>query len=232
MTCGHRVQLKCFLAGLVIATTMMCLELLLSHHRTDSSNVPNFNIDAMSSAYHATREQNHSAMDITTELPRTSVLCHSFTARLGNIMFQYASCLALAKHLNASLVLLNDWRLQGLLQQPHATDSALKQRCQKARKIRARWCCAFDKRLLNLSPGRDYFLTGFLQSWKYFVKYDSEIRQALTFRDEVVATATKIVQSLRNAHRGVLVGVHVRRGDYTRSDRVKQGYKMAPVVTF
>nr|KAG5698892.1 hypothetical protein BaRGS_006786 [Batillaria attramentaria] len=162
-----------------------------------------------------------------------SLTSFSIKGRLGNWLFHYASSLALAKRLNAHLVMLKCRRLNRTLESTITNDPDLEQQCADAEYVDARFCCVFYPALFDLPPNRSYVIDGYLQSWRYFSWCDAEVRKALTFKEKIVAKATSVVQTLRNASRGsVLVGVHVRRGDYLKEHMSEVGRKAAPANYF
>ncbi|ESO85692.1 hypothetical protein LOTGIDRAFT_107907 [Lottia gigantea] len=84
---------------------------------------------------------------------------------------------------------------------------------------------------------KSFRVSNYLQSYKYFEKYQDEVRSILTFRDEIVKTATLKLENLlsekyggeikRKSFNRTLVGVHIRRGDYLGKNKQKFGYKVA-----
>ncbi|CAG2218660.1 FUT1_2 [Mytilus edulis] len=90
--------------------------------------------------------------------------------------------------------------------------------------------CAYDKNILNFNNSQNIRLGQYLQSWKYFYDFRSQLRKQFTFRDLLLQEAkSKIVQTVKRFNIGstrdvTLVGVHVRRGDMVNH---KFGYNIA-----
>lgn len=128
--------------------------------------------------------------------------------RLGNMMFQYASTLGIARKNNMSPICnisatpLFDkcFTLGGV------TDGIVTNTQTVSENH-----FSFDSTLFDLQwRGSDHYdLIGYCQSEKYWKHCEDEIRQNFTFSDEVRGVASDMLPE------GVLVSVHVRRGDYT-----------------
>ena len=89
----------------------------------------------------------------------------------------------------------------------------------------------YDSTFENLPTG-DTVLTGYYQSWKYFQRYASELRQQLQFRPGYLSRASAFMANVRNSscpHCGpkTFVGVHVRRGDRVKTRHYRQFYRVA-----
>ncbi|PVD20579.1 hypothetical protein C0Q70_18735 [Pomacea canaliculata] len=161
-------------------------------------------------------------------LNRSKVICGSFSARLGNQMFQYASLLGIALKTNRIPVFLKTSSLlYDVLRNTSIIDNSVKYSNQCHENfIREPVCCKFFPRFFELDPNKNYTIGKFLQSWRYFFEHEAEIREALKFKDSVVSQARKVVDSLRQKYNRTLTGVHVRRGDYLTNVK---GYKAAPL---
>ncbi|KAK7501365.1 hypothetical protein BaRGS_00007490 [Batillaria attramentaria] len=168
---------------------------------------------------------------VLDEYPK--LICHYFTGRLGNEMFQYASILGLAYATNRTAVFMRSEQLDTVLEKPttHPTKQKwLEARCLKAPKEKyERSCCTFNDQLFNLEPDFDYYIALYLMSWKYFKGADKEIRHALTFKQSIREEAAEIVRGYRQVFQGsTLIGVHARKGDLEDDYNTKLGY---PTVT-
>ncbi|VDP21359.1 unnamed protein product [Soboliphyme baturini] len=117
------------------------------------------------------------------------------SGNLGNMMFEYASLYGLAKTNN--------------LKPYFACDNGLLYESFKVTITR-----------IERPPEGLTFVSGYLQSWKYFVNYFEEIRKEFTFEDRVRETCEqqfdKILKKLDVASSYVSVGIHARRGDFVR----------------
>ncbi|KAK7105258.1 galactoside alpha-(1,2)-fucosyltransferase 2-like [Littorina saxatilis] len=175
-----------------------------------------------SSSLEASSQVAHSS-DNTKRL-----LCHWFTARLGNELFQFASTLGLALTLNRTPVFFGSHHLPNVLKtfnQISANSSTFVNRCQKAATVREVSFCKFDDKFTHLYPGHDFTIGTYLVSYKYFEHHELEIRKALTFTDKIRNESSHVVHVLRQKHNtSTLIGVHVRRGDMTSERNIKLGY--------
>ena len=171
--------------------------------------------------------------------PNRSVICHTFTkGRLGNHLFEYASILGIAETTGKSVFFSNADELRDVLKNPgeHGLRVNMESRCRLAETLRESHGCQYDRRLIDLEPGKDYDIGDYLQSWMYFYRLRDEVRKALTFTDEIVRNATRVVDSLKLEFPDTtLVGIHVRRGDLAATDDETlraQGYLTAPADFF
>lgn len=64
----------------------------------------------------------------------------------------------------------------------------------------------------------DVFLVGYWMSWKYFEKFDQEIRQDFTVRNNLVSHLSNIENEIRNSDS---VSIHIRRSDFTSEKNTK-----------
>lgn len=165
--------------------------------------------------------------------PSKSVICHTFSpGRLGNHLFEYASILGIAETTNKTFFFFNDEELQKVLKHPPVQESSLlmRDRCRHAEKLWNSRGCQYDRRLINLEPGKDYVIGDYLQSWLYFDVTRDAVREAVTFADDIVRNATRVLNSLKlQFPNTTFVGVHVRRGDLVTKWRQlsPQGYLTA-----
>jgi hypothetical protein len=70
----------------------------------------------------------------------------------------------------------------------------------------------FDRNFFNAN--KDVYLQGYWMSWKYFYKYDKQIREAFTIKKELVRHLDKVVSELQSSNS---VSIHIRRTDLTDS---------------
>ncbi|KAL8616139.1 hypothetical protein ACOMHN_066626 [Nucella lapillus] len=170
----------------------------------------------------------------TLTAPATpKLLCVSFTGRLGNELFEYASTLGLALTLNRAPVFQGSVQLSSVLQHfavspAKLTASQLNERCRKARVMGETSCCKYREEMARLDPAHDYRVGTYLQSYRYFHRHFAHIRSALTFNDDIRAQAGRTVRELRQKQpSSTLIGVHIRHGDMTSQRNQKLGYPVA-----
>ena len=90
----------------------------------------------------------------------------------------------------------------------------------------------YDRRLVrDLPRDRHVVLDRYLQSWKYFVDVDAELRRLFRFDEDVLRAASSALTLAVGSsdHRDALkVGLHVRRGDVAQQDQlIRLGYVVA-----
>ena len=67
---------------------------------------------------------------------------------------------------------------------------------------------------------------GYLQSWKYFESSSDAVRKAFTIREKYLLEARAFLD-LHTKPRHVLIGVHIRRGDFVSDYNTGLGYTVA-----
>ena len=152
--------------------------------------------------------------------------------RLGNMIFAYASTLAIARKNNLIPVLPSGSKLRDIFQ---VTAGVLDKRRSSGpwSSFHEKQACAFDRRTLHLKTGRNVEMVGYLQSWKYFSNFEDEVRRQLRFVDGIRTRAEAYIRSVverhfgRNSSDAVTVGIHVRRGDMTSEESYQHGYSVA-----
>jgi hypothetical protein len=152
---------------------------------------------------------------------------------LGNQMFQYAAGLALARRLGTRL--LTDTRWFDPRRRPGATDHLTRPyhlslfgiRADGELKRRLATALLRPTTFAETRPGYDpaiealegtVLLDGYWQSYRYFDRYEPEVRSAFRFPDVISAEGRKVQRAIEGA--GAPVAVHVRRGDYVRNPKV------------
>lgn len=134
------------------------------------------------------------------------ILFNSPSWRLGNQMFQYASALGISRklkvpfHYNVDKTYLNDCFVLG---------SAINEQCQPTA-IYSEPSFMFDENTFHFPDTHDIELHGYFQSEKYFKHCESLIRENFFFEKRIRERAADSLPT------GVLVSIHVRRGDYTK----------------
>ena len=209
--------------------------LSLNGRKSQNSSAPRASNDAQyTSQTHA--EIDYDAAKRQTSLETHKLICISFTGRLGNQLFQYASVLGLARQLRRVAVYEGGALLDSILKhppRPTAHDGQYSDRCRKARVHWETSCCRFNPDFLRLDPRVDYTVGQYLQSWKYFEGFEKDVLNALQFSDRVWQSANESIGRHRKRFGGrTLVGVHVRRGDYLLKVHVGMGYRTAPAAYF
>lgn len=106
--------------------------------------------------------------------------------------------LGMAQTTNTSFFSCNDDILQKVLKTPPVQRRSLlpKFRCSLAQ-LRERHGCQYDRRLVNLEPGKDYDIGVYLQSRLSFDAIRNEVREAMTFNDDIVRDTIHVETYLR-----------------------------------
>ncbi|XP_048764984.2 galactoside alpha-(1,2)-fucosyltransferase 2-like isoform X2 [Ostrea edulis] len=171
-----------------------------------------------------------------------NVVCVLIQGRLANAMFQEAFVYTFAKKKNKAAVvfsgenpLANIFTLEGLNWTYDNTKS-----CSCYSMYEDKWDCAFDDTFenLHLHDKQTVRVLGYFQSWKYFKGHEKEIRRLFTFKQNIEEKTHSILLSIISSlkYKGVtdktvLVGVHIRRGDYVSNKVfVDFGYNVASEI--
>ncbi|KAI8776505.1 galactoside 2-alpha-L-fucosyltransferase 1 [Biomphalaria glabrata] len=156
-------------------------------------------------------------------------LSTSFTGRIGNQMFIYATMVGLARaqnrmpFINTGGDLLTIFPITNIRTDINTTGWSV---------IGESGYATFDSKFMNL-PQRNLTLAGYLQSWRYFLHAQDEIRQEFTLVPSLQKEADAVLASCRShLQNHVIVGVHVRRGDFVLDHKQKFGYGVANASYF
>lgn len=87
----------------------------------------------------------------------------------------------------------------------------------------------FSRDLINLNTTHNWMLDGFFQSWKFFSGKEKHVRSLITFRAQFVNQAQVYLDSISSTN-SIKIAIHVRRGDFTTSLRIMQGFTVADAV--
>ncbi|OWF52800.1 galactoside 2-alpha-L-fucosyltransferase 1-like [Mizuhopecten yessoensis] len=167
-----------------------------------------------------------------------SYLCPYFRGGLGNLMFMYASIYGMAKEKSMGIGIYKDMELYKLF---NITENAIEdqQICNKAVEIFEYRPCAYDVETTGFTSSKNIKHSSYLQSWKYFQQVDDDIRAQFVFKDSIQSRAGDVLRqavksyfntsssSRSNDKTLTIIGVHIRRGDYLKKDKIKYGYAVA-----
>ena len=178
---------------------------------------------------------------------RAAYVFMPYYGRFGNNLFQYASAYSIARDTYRTVVIQGaasdafKAMLRGIAAPVHWLERPIETLMEGAAgKYQAD---------LTRQSDRDVNLCCFLQSWRYFQKYAADIRKEFTVRDDLIAAARKLRQQALDRHITTItrsgdtfrpitaqdvtvVGVHVRRQDFTLQQMNKRGYVAAPKSYF
>lgn len=172
----------------------------------------------------------------------SGIVCITFMGRLGNLMLEYAFLYAMAKSKGLYPIIPEDSNLPKIFSIHNTTLSRIglpKDACLKLPFHKERWGLSFDEHLFKIprSKRENYRFHGYFQSWKYWIKYEKEIRSVFQFNDEIKRKAVSQFQEILKERDftldkdSVVVSVHVRREDYLSKEVVNYG-KLTPGATF
>ena len=144
-----------------------------------------------------------------------------YKGRLGNQMFQYATLKALSLKTGYECVLPNNTnlKLDGAFDYTNnqwLSFNLFLQECFnitsplveiRLKNIYQEKKFDFEPELFEISDNTS--IEGYFQSYKYFEKYETEIRQEFTFKLELLEKCKKVINQYNNP-----ISIHVRRGDY------------------
>ena len=106
--------------------------------------------------------------------------------------------------------------------------------CEKMPKTEDLYDCGYDESIDTLPYGKSVNFLGYFQSWRYWIRHEEDIRQQFTFRQHIIDHASILLSYMLSKtnwdyRKDVLVGVHVRRGDYSSKKLIEFGQKTAPL---
>ncbi|ELU18278.1 hypothetical protein CAPTEDRAFT_185759 [Capitella teleta] len=145
--------------------------------------------------------------------------------RLGNLLFQFATMMALAHQNNLLPILEKTIPLTQYFDLQVRLINDVEQYAPW-RIFHERYPAKYDSGVERLPQNQDHMLVGFYQSWKYFQDSDQIIRDRLKFKEPIAQAAVRFLQYNKTDNdRQIHIGVHVRRGDIlTARDIIDKGY--------
>lgn len=146
-------------------------------------------------------------------------VCMNFRDRLGNQMFQYAFAYSVAKEYQRDLIVPEESMLTEYFDiEPNTwfmyDFNRYSCRCFTLRLDSKH--CGYDPNNVNITKNKNIAFEGYFQSWKYWKKYEKEVKQMFTFKPEISHNAQnqlkKVLKSkgITQGDGTVLVGVHIR----------------------
>ncbi len=154
--------------------------------------------------------------------------------RVGNVIFGYASLLGIAKRNNMIPVLPKNDLIRTFFAASMKIGSVSSMNIFRHYEEFGRRACAYDihtEHLWKQLP-LEVVLHGYFQSWKYFENVKDELRDShFVFQEHILDRAKKFFQTALpsdlQSNSVVRVGIHIRRGDMTKPDKVNFGYTVA-----
>lgn len=169
----------------------------------------------------------------------TPKACLSVRGRLGNLMFQYAFLHSISKSKGLYPVIPDTFEPGDVFKINRTTLKLIGEdgaACDKIPSYTERWPCSFDDRLTDVPIYQSAKFNGYFQSWKYWIQHENSLREAFHFQDKIAERAQKQLRDILNTSKFVssnstLVGVHIRRGDYT-AKHVNDYGQITPNVSY
>lgn len=155
---------------------------------------------------------------VTVKSYKKGSICPILQGGLGNRLFQFSTAFAAAKSKDMDVLIPSDAQIRQVFE-INVTFTNTSQFCKGLPKVLDKASPTYDRTILNFSSSSNIQLGYGLQSWKYFYKYDKQLRKQLTFQKHIKDAAKqeidKILQKRNITSRKdiTLVGVHIRRGD-------------------
>ena len=200
-------------------------------------------------------ERCHPSFRNTTNLPaETNILVTQIGGRLGNQIFKLASTYALARDNSMTPMVLDYKELLTCFPKINVALSAEGHPEQDWPHQGEGDAMKYKKQLNDIfSRNTSIFLSGYLQSWRYFHHRESELRSQFVFNKTAqsdvdtflhaaaqtwrILTAKKIkdnssVETISNSTVPHFIGLHVRRGDFIEEYFTELGYKTAEQTYF
>ena len=138
--------------------------------------------------------------------------CIGTLGRLGNSLFQIASCIGIADTLKTD-VIFPQWKYSRYFKHPLPTGFITSEKINETN-------FHYDEQLINsLNPGKDYNLYGYFQSEKYWLHCKEKVLQQFTFNDE---TKLKVKHRFKMPLGRPHVAISVRRGDFVNNSNYFQ----------
>ncbi|KAK6184935.1 hypothetical protein SNE40_007283 [Patella caerulea] len=162
--------------------------------------------------------------DTLTPVQTSSKACVKFEGRLGNLLFKYSSLFGIAKKNNVNATVPTTLPLLRMFHLSAQTGS-----CKCVNNFKEKKGCTFEREVMEIGGKHDICLTGYYQSWKYFNDSQTELRKELKFKQHIEINAREQLSLLKRGKCDdsacVLIGVHVRRGDFVHKEHLrKYGY--------
>jgi galactoside 2-L-fucosyltransferase 1/2 len=151
---------------------------------------------------------------------------------MGNMMFNYAALLGVAWRNKKHPIMIASDKFpltDSFEQRSLVTGSRWTSLTTWPEKIGESGCCRYNRQVENLECGKNYQLQGYLQSFKYFDRYREIIRREFEFlapiKQEARSQMDEMLKKLgKRRDKCVLIGGHVRRGDFARLEGMKFGH--------
>ncbi|XP_052818455.1 galactoside 2-alpha-L-fucosyltransferase Sec1-like [Mya arenaria] len=145
-------------------------------------------------------------------------LCADTRGRLGNQMFQYASVFGVSRRTNMSMRIKRSDLVAKYFHVSAADVFDFDDSCKQAGLRIESKCCSFDPKMLRFKTNKNWKLSSYLQSWKYFEHVEEELKMEFRFKKTIAVFAERVFEEAVKGTKyygkgGAFVGIHIRRGD-------------------
>lgn len=146
------------------------------------------------------------------------IACVKFQGRLGNLMMEYVFLYVIAKMKHLYPVVPENSELFQIFDIENTTLNAIGKpadSCANLSEYKERWGLSYDEKLPAVPPYRSVRFDGYFQSWKYWIKYENEIRKLLRFKDPIRQKAftqmRNIIEKMKFEinKESVIVSIHI-----------------------
>lgn len=157
---------------------------------------------------------------------------------LGNRMFMHASQFGISYHCNRTAIDSTDGHLRNIFEitMKWTPSESQFEKSIFAAEHRAGF---YDLNILRIcsntnNNNRSVLVSGYLQSWRYFVAVEKQIRREFTFKKSLKSGADEFLRKssvdLDKSRAVRFIGVHIRRKDMLDSYNIKRGFTVANKV--
>ncbi|KAH3865123.1 hypothetical protein DPMN_028162 [Dreissena polymorpha] len=162
-----------------------------------------------------------------TGIPRNCnryVMLDLLPGRTGNIMFQFAALIGLAKRydlipLVKDHLTIGQWFELPIFPRVEMIDSM---------ELKSPVCCVYDDVFEHINGFNNWTISGYFQSWKYFSHVKQIIEQMFTLKEVFTKNAIAFLNETRSPGQWT-VCIHVRRGDMLMPSASMRGYRVAGI---
>ena len=171
---------------------------------------------------------SHGKTQVKKSIDRRPFITVNTKGRLGNKMFEYAALLGIADTNNFVPVLPKQMENLKRVFNVTAQVSDNKLRFIQYAEFHQKkpHNQSFDRDTGNLQRNNTN-LTGYFQSWKYWIHIETQIRNEFQFQHDIQQEAESYINMIRakqfGAKNNIVIGIHARRGDFLSKESNRTG---------
>ena len=122
----------------------------------------------------------------------TLTICAGFAGRIGNLMFQYASGYGIAKENKRQFL------FKPKLAEKLQVYFNILQRTKRSENCSIKQLVPIGHNSISLPENTSLEISGYLQSWKFFVKYTSDVRSLFTLKRNYILQAKNVLKEIQS----------------------------------